>query len=150
MPNEICDHVFLRWDMRDNLVTVSPEDENRFCIKVRRAIEILQQADRKEEFREQFNLLLRVLARWLNDQHDIDKAFLTQRDGALAFVLVRKSSAYDEDFEDALSDLDFNVANDPDLNLIRMDAIALPNVSESAVGSFLDPNFRLEYVGHGN
>lgn len=141
--------VRLRWDMKDGLVVVTPQDEERFCIKVHRAIEILQKADRAEEFTRQFSLLLRLLAEWLKDRADIERAYLTHRDGALAFVVIRKSCQYDDDFEDVLSDLDYGIANDADLNLIKMDAIALPCVSDTAVSSFLDPGFTLEYVGHG-
>ncbi len=150
MTTAASDCVLLRWDMKDNLVTVTPEDESRFCIKVRRAIEILQQANRENDFRDQFTLLLRELAQWLNTQHNVTRAFLSQRDGVLAFVVVRDSLEYDDDLEDTVSDLDFKIATDPDLNLIRMDAIALPTVSDKAIGSFLDPNFSFEYIGHGN
>ena len=141
--------VQLRWDMKDGLVVVTPQDEDRFCIKVGRAIEILQQAGHAEEFKRQFNLLLRVLAEWLKDRDDIKRAYLTHRDGALAFVVIRESPQYDDDFEDALSDLDYEIANDADLDLIKIDAIALPCVSDTAVSSFLDPGFMLEYAGHG-
>ncbi|HUT10219.1 MAG TPA: hypothetical protein VMY42_06965 [Thermoguttaceae bacterium] len=139
--------VQLHWNM-DGLVTVTPEDEDRFSIKVSRVIEILQQAKRPDDFKQQFNLLLRILAGWLAGQPGVGEAFVTLRDGALAFVVVRNSCKYDEQFEDALSELDFDCANDPDLNLIRMDAIALPPASASALSSFLDPEFKIEYCGH--
>lgn len=136
--------VHLRWD-EGGLVTVHPEDESRFVVKIHRAIEILQQAGREEEFRDQFELLLQILAGWLKQRSDIARAFLTHRDGVLAFVVVRTSREYDDAFEDELSDLDFKIANDPDLKLIKMDAIALPPASEAAIGSFLDPEFSMEY-----
>ena len=150
MASVASDIVQLRWDTRDGLLTVTPEDEDRFSIKVGRAIELLQQANRAEEFQQQFTLLLRLLAQWLQDRSDTERAFLTQRDGALAFVVVRASSEYDDDFEDALSDLDFGIANDADLNLVTLDAIGLPLASDSAVSSFLDPTFTLEYIDHGD
>jgi len=137
--------VQLDWAMKDGLVIVTPRDQDRFIFIVRRAIEILQQAEQAEKFERQFNMLLRVLAEWLKDRTDIRRAFLTDRDGALAFVVVRNSCTYDDDFEDALSEIDFQIANDPDLDLIKMDAIALPSASESAVSAFLDPDFVLEY-----
>ena len=143
------DALRLHWDMRDQLLVIVPEDEDRFGIKVGRAIEILQEASRAEEFRSQFGLLLRILAEWLRQRTDIGRAYLTHRDGALAFVVIRKSSRYDGGFEDALSDLDYEIANDTDLNLIKMDAIGLPCVSDTAASSFLDPGFALEFAGHG-
>jgi hypothetical protein len=143
--------VQLHWDMRDGSVTVTPEDQDRFGIKVGRAIEILQQAARAEQFERQFHLLLRVLGEWISGrQGHIERAYITHRDGALAFVVVCTALEYDDDFEGALSDLDFRIANDPDLDLIKIDAIALPLVSESAATSFLDQDFVLEYIGHGD
>ncbi len=138
----------LDWRMENGLVTVTPMDQSRFVIKVRRAVEILQQADRAELFGRQFDVLLSSLAQWLQDRRDIAFAFLTQRDGALAFVVVRTDSKFDDQFEDALSDLDYQIANDPDLNLVKMDAIGLPFVSRDAVNSFLDDTFALEF-SHG-
>jgi hypothetical protein len=142
--------VQLDWVMKNGIVTVTPRDQDRFTIKVDRAIEILQQAARADKFKLQFNLLLRELGKWLNDRNDVSHAYLTQRDGALAFVVVRSSCEYDDDFEDNLSDFDYQIANDPDLDLIKMDAIALPNASIGAVFSFIDQDFVLEYVHHGN
>jgi hypothetical protein len=142
--------VQLDWAMKDGVITVTPKDQDRFCIKVHKAIEILQQASRAEEFTRQFNLLLRTLATWIKDRDDVDRAYLTHRDGALAFVVMRTSCVYDDAFEDALSEMDFQTANDADLNLIKMDAIGLPRASAEAVSSFLDQSFTLEYAGHGD
>jgi hypothetical protein len=141
----------LRWDMKEGLLIVTPEDQDRFVIKVRRAIELLKLAGRADEFQKQFGLLLRLLAQWLRERKKrVEKAFLTYRDGALSFVVVRSEAQYDDDFEDAVSDLDFGIARDADLDLIKMDAIALPPTSDTALQSFLDPGFTLEYVGCGN
>jgi hypothetical protein len=99
----------------------------------------------------QFNLLLRMLAEWLKSQQGaVSKAYLTDRDGALAFVVVRNSRDYDDDFEDVISELDFRIANDPDLGLIRMDVIALPYATEAAITSFVNPGFAFEYAGDGS
>lgn len=142
--------VQLDWGLKDGLVTVTPRDQDRFSIKIRRAIEILQQAAKADEFERQFNLLLRMLAEWLHTRNDVARAYITNRDGALAFVVVRASREYDDEFEDALSDLDFRLATDADLDLIKMDAIALPLASDCAVSSFLDDSFTLEYVDHAD
>ena len=139
----------LRWN-DEGVVIVTPEASDRFGVKLHRAIEVLQQADHADEFKRQFNLLLCVLAGWLKDRSDIDRAFLTHRDGVLAFVVVRASCEYDDDFEDALSSLDFRVANDADLDRIKMDAITLPPASDSAIRSFLAPGFVIEYIGNGD
>ncbi len=142
--------VRLDWAMKDGNVVVTPSDESRFLIKVRRAIDILQQAEKADRFGDQFKLLLRTLAEWINGRSGISKTLLTDRDGALAFIVVRDSCQYDDDFEDAISDLDYRIANDPDLDLIKMDVIALPLSSDAAVSSFVNPAFSFQYVGHGD
>lgn len=149
MSNALTNVVQLDWADEDGIVTVTPQNENRFNIKLRKAIEILQLADKMDQFRQQFKLLLDVLGRWLKDRRDVARAFVTVRDGGLAFVLVRDSSEYDEAFEDAVSDLDYRLANDVDLDLIELDAIALPGASDEAIASFLDPRFTLSYVPYG-
>ena len=146
-PSDAATVVRLRWDMIDGTVTVTPQDQDRFSIRVRHAIEMLRQGHHAEKFNGQFRLLLRLLAEWLKDRTDIEKAFLTHRDGSLSFVVVKVSCEYDDEFEDSLSDLDFGIANDTDLDLIKIDAIALPPTSETALRSFLDPEFTCEYVG---
>jgi hypothetical protein len=149
--NALAPVVQLDWVMKDGTVTVTPREQDRFVLKMRRAIEILQQAGEAERFHDQFNLLLRMLAEWLRSHQDaVAKAYLTDRDGALAFVVVRTSCEYDDDFEDVVSELDFRVANDPDLNLLKMDVIALPLATDAAITSFIDPGFVFEYVGNGN
>ena len=141
--------VQLDWSMEGGNVVITPRDQDRFIIKVQRAIEILQQANNVGNFQRQFNLLLRILGEWLRIRDDIAHAYITLRDGALAFVVVRSSCEYDDDFEDNLSNLDYQIANDPDLDLIKMDAIALPLASEDAIYSFIDQDFVLEYAHHG-
>lgn len=140
--------VRLAWSQEDGVVVVTPHDEDRFSIKVNRAIQALQHANEAERFRGQFGLLLRLLAEWLKDRDDVADAYLTLRDGRFSFVVVRKDARCDDDFEDPFSQLDQRLATDVDLSLIELDALSLPSVSEEARVSFLDPDFTLQYA-HG-
>ncbi len=134
----------LTWSETDHgSITVTPPDEDRFNIKLNRAIEFLQQANRVDQFKQQFNVLLKVLVTWVKGRQDVKNASLTLRDGGLSFVVVRSESRYDEQFEDELSELDFKIANDVDLDLIKLDVLGLPPASEEALQTFFDPNFRL-------
>jgi hypothetical protein len=142
--------VRLEWSLKDGDVVVTPCDQDRFILRRNRAIAILQQGAEVEKFGHQFNILLRTLAEWLKNRSEISKAYLTDRDGALAFVVVRKVCRYDDAFEDIISELDYRVANDPDLDLIKMDIIALPLASDNAISSFINPGFSFQYVGHGD
>lgn len=136
----------LDWYNEDEVVEVIPQDQQRFEVQKDRAIAILRMAQQSEQFGLQFQLLLGRLAEWLRTrQSKVDRAFVTYQDDALAFVVVRNTVPYDEDFEDALSDLDFDIANDADLELVKLKTLALPRVSEEAVRSFLDERLMLSY-----
>jgi len=137
--------VTLDWENENGNVTVTPADQDRFAIKMRKAIQILQVADKVDQFEQQFNLLLSELGRWLSERDGIEQSHVTLRDGAFAFVVVRSNAAYDEDFENDLSALDFRLANDVDLELISLFTVALPAASEASISSFLDPAFTLTY-----
>lgn len=134
-------------DQNDTIV-VTPRDRQRFEIQTDRAIRILQVAHEETLFHKQFHLLLNHLAGWIRDHRAaIRNAYLTLHDGAFAFIVVRTSPRHDADFEDSLSDLDLDIAGDPALNLVTLNAIALPPVSEAGLSSFVDPRFVLSYHG---
>ena len=145
MTTSVATTVTLDWENEDGNVTVTPADQDRFAIKMRRAIQILQVADKVDQFEQQFNLLLSELGRWLSERNDIERSHVTLRDGAFAFVVIRSDAAYDEEFEDDLSALDFRLANDVDLELVSLFTIGLPIASEASISSFLDPTFTLTY-----
>ena len=97
-------------------------------------------------FKDQFDLLVSHLAEWLRDRRsDIRDAYLTVCDTGLLFVVVRNSREYERDFEDSLTDLDIEIANDSAYDLIRMDVLALPDVSEDSVRSFLASGRTFKY-----
>ena len=78
-----------------------------------RAIAVLQLAAHAES---QLKLLLERLARWVRDNAAmIDTAYVTLRDAKLAFLVVSKTPECNDDLEDSISELDFHIANDPDL-----------------------------------
>ena len=135
----------LDWSDDHGQITVTPRDEDRFTIKMRRAIEVLQRAAKEDLFQKQFKVLLGILGQWALNRPDVKGSYITLRDGRLAFVVVRTESTYNEQFEDDLSELDISIANDVDLDLIELDAIGLPNVSAEALKSFLHPEFNLAY-----
>ena len=132
--------VQLDYTDQDGTVTVTPSDQDRFNIKITHAVEILKHAGDQKMFLMQFDFLIKRLIAWIRGQENIDQAFVTLRDGGLVFVVMCQSPQYDEDFEDALSDLDIDLANDDALTQIKIDVMSLPNVSEEAMGSFLGEN----------
>lgn len=140
----------LDWFEDNDVVRVTPRNQQRFEIQKDRAIEILQLASQAESFGRQFSLLLNHLAEWISERQEfIEAAILTLQDANLAFVVVRNSARYDEKFEDDMADLAFDVANDPDLDLVGIKTIALPLVPKVALQSFVDERLALSYGGRG-
>ena len=141
--------VELDWYADNDTVTVTPRDQKRFDIQKDLAIEVLQAEGQAGLFGKQLGLLLERLAFWIsNNLSSIGDAFLTVQDGSFSFVVIQKVPECDDDLQDSLASLNFAIANDPDLDLIELDTIALPPVSEHALTSFIDRKFAMKYV-HG-
>ena len=127
---------------------MTTEDEDRFAVRLNRAVEYLRVASRQQQFEDQFDLLLKRLDRWVRGEPRVARSFLTLRDEALLFVAVMDRLQCDPDFEDRLSALDLEIHADPDLDLIRMNTVAMPGVSRPVLDDgFLDPGFTLEHAG---
>jgi len=126
-------------------ILVVPEDQDRFVIKVNRLVSACRHEQQRERFEAQFRVLLDQIAKWLKNRDEVDSAYLTLRDGGLAFVAVTKHAEYNEQFDDALSELDLKIASDVDLDLISLNTISLPNVSRDSMSSFLDRSVVLEF-----
>lgn len=140
----------LTWKQRDGSLVVTPSDQDRFMVKIGKAIEILRLHQRAEQFSSQFNLLLKRLAQWLEERAGTwERAFLTAGESTLRFIVVRKQVRVDEETTDALSDLGVEIANDPDFDLIKLSTRALPLASNEALESFLDSSFTIEFNGDG-
>lgn len=134
----------LEWSEESDQLSVPHAVVDRYEIRKRRYARALQIAERLEEFDEQFSVLINALVRWMHKRSDIAGGYLTMRDGSFLFAVVRTACEYDEEFEDSLSDLDIKLANDGDLNLLKVDAIGLPPASDAALSSFLDPDNTLK------
>lgn len=127
-------------------VVVLTEKEERFAITVDEAIAACRASTNIREFKRQFNQLLQKLGHWIgNHQKKIRFAFLTVRDQGLLFLVVRKETKYDREFEDELTELDVAVAHDTSFDLIHLSVLALPNVEREACTAFLNPALALEH-----
>ena len=91
------------------------------------------------------------LCRWSQDRAaDVESAYITVRDGGLLFLVVRRETEYERDFEDALTDLDTEIACDEEFDLIRLSVLALPHCPMEAMQSFLgDDNVTLGFQVDG-
>lgn len=141
--------VQLDWAKRDGVIVVTPRDQDRFTIRIESAIETLVINEGANRFRKQMDLLFRNLANWLSARPDVMKAYVTIRDGELAFVVMHNSSTYDETFEDELSNLDIELANDPDLREVEINVFSLPPVSDEVLDSFLHSEVQFAFESEG-
>lgn len=128
-------------------VIVMPKDEDNFATTVDAVVKICAEAHKAPaSFIRQLRRLLSLLANWVAaHRNDVYKAFLTVRDQGFLFLVVRKGSEYDSEFEDALTDLDLSIARDENFNLIHLSVLALPKVSREACQSFLVSQFIVEF-----
>lgn len=135
----------------DRKVFVEPEDQDRYMQTVAQVLNALHDAQDKNKAIEQFGVLKDRLGSWVQERKDkIEQAFLTFRDSDLLFLIIRREVGYDTEFEDELSDLELEIANNEELDQIEIEALALPRVEPGVAESFLSSLFRLEYTGIEN
>ena len=59
------------------------------------------------------------------------------RDAGLLFLVVLKEKPFNQKIEDSLTELDIAIAQDDDLDLIKLSVLALPKASKDSIESFL-------------
>lgn len=128
-------------------VTVTPENEDRFVMTIQDATLACQIGQNRKAFRSQFKELMDKLADWLREHRkSVHKSFLTAGSGgSLLFLVIRSRKKFDRPLTEALALLDASIARDKNLDLIRLEALALPRLSEEDATSFLLPGGVLEY-----
>ena len=136
----------LEYKQKGRQVYVEPVDENRFMVSVETAIRACQKLELEEQFTRQFAYLREILAGWLvAHRRKVKHAYLTIADAGLLFLVVTKSAQYDGPLEGELTSLDLDIAQNPQLDLIAMEVLALPKSSPANFESFLAPEMTLEY-----
>lgn len=131
-------------------VVVTLPDQHVMVMAVGHAVEACRAFQNQLAFRDQFQSLIHRLGTWIFDhQENLDKAYITSRDAGLLFLVVRKDTQYCDAFEDELTDLDLEVANDPDYDLIRLEVIALPAAPDESILSFLAHGKTLQFTHDG-
>ena len=145
-PSDQISAVEIDWYDRAETIKVCPRSQKRFEVHKDRAIKILQLATNADS---QIQLLIDKLGEWVRDNFDeyLSQAYLTLRDSRFAFLAISRLPECNDDLEDSLSDLDLSIANDPDLDLIRMNTLVLPPASDESLNSFFDQRFLLVFGG---
>ena len=125
-------------------VLVETEDGDRFLTTVAEVASVLRIVDPKEilKFQREYADLSKKLSEWLKTHRSVAKtAYLTARDHGLIFIVIPKKPKYDREFEDFLSDLDLEIANDPRFPTIRLSVMQLPTNNPDGLGCFIS-NFQ--------
>jgi hypothetical protein len=120
-------------------VQIETEDEDRFLVTVGEAIRACKAFDKFADFHRQIRRVVAILSVWIeNHKSQIAEAYLAVRDVGLLFLIVQNAKAFDQELEDSLTDLDVAIAQDAELNLIKLSVLALPRASEESIHSFLN------------
>ena len=142
--------VELHFEDREGRVRIVPANRDLMTIPVAMAIEACRAFNQQIVFKDQFDMLVDCLGRWINGHREqIGDAYLTIRDAGLLFLVVHRATSYDDAFESALTDLDLEIANDDDYGLINLSVLGLPSVDEQSVHTFLSNKMALRYQVHG-
>lgn len=141
--------VRLHWqDDRDVLIRM--EDNDLFTMHVSEAIEACRAYQSQEDFKDQFQELLRNLAEWVRQRTTkLQRALLTVRDTGVLFLIVQRGCPLDEELSNELTDLDLHIANATDFSLIRLDVMLLPEVSNEGVLCFQGQQPAVEFPVDG-
>ena len=128
-------------------VRITPEDNDLMILSVREAINACRAFADQIRFKSQFDGLLARIGVWVRARSEkISSAFITTRDAGLLLLIVMKSKAYDCDFESDITDLDIQIANEPDFGMIDLSVLAIPNCPLESVNSFLSKKLQLRYA----
>lgn len=137
----------LHYQNKDGQVRVIPPDRDELVMSVETAVKACGAYTNQIRFNDQFEMLLQYLGDWIQQHSNVIRdACLTVRDSGLLFVVVTREPEYNEKFEDELSELDIAIANDNDYNLIVLNVLALPDVSETTLSGFLCDRMKIKYV----
>jgi hypothetical protein len=146
VSSELTNVVEIDWFDVNDQVVVTPRSQLRFSIQKDRAIEALRIAKDSERFSLQFDLLLDKLGRWFKERTDhVRTGIVTLQDASLVLVVVQVNDEYNEQLQDNLAELDHAIAQDTDLDLIRLRTVILPPVDNDSLASFVDSRMVLQY-----
>jgi hypothetical protein len=130
-------------------VMIHTKDGDCFGLPFDDLVNACQSSTQFTAFCRQVGTLLDRLAGWLEERRsEVEAAYVGLEPEGAIFVVVRKAKAFDPAFEDALSILDLQVAQDSDFHLIKLRVLALPRSSKETVASFLQLERAFRYAGN--
>lgn len=137
--------VVIDWFAEEDTVRVVSRDKSRFEVQKDYAITVLRVAnDHQGRFSKQFQLFMEQVQTWLNAHHgEVRRCMLTVRDSRMLLIAVPQNAHCNDGLEDALSEFDLRIFQDPSLDLIRVNTMVIPEVSNDALQSFVDAGVML-------
>lgn len=91
-----------------------------------------------KEFARQWDDLKEILDEWWEKNQGLAKAaWVADKGEEHLFLVVMKGTRMNPELEESLSDLDIRIAQDENLNLIHLDAMAVPDFGQNSVQAFL-------------
>jgi hypothetical protein len=121
-------------------VSVSRLDGDRFVLSMQEAVDACGAFSKRKELGRQFDDLLSRIAQWLHPRvARIESAHLAIRDGRLVLVVMQRAEPFDRQLCEELVEFDLELANDPGLDLIKLDVLTIPHVPLDAASAFVAP-----------
>lgn len=130
-----------------NQVVVVPPNKDKFCLPIQQAIKACQATDNSYRCGQQFEALLERLSTWLTERKSrISSAAVTIRQSDILFYVVQKDVGRDSELADDLTSLDLEIANSIDYDLIELNVMSVPFVSEDSSSAFLSSGQVFHYA----
>ncbi|MBX9677205.1 MAG: hypothetical protein K2X38_00490 [Gemmataceae bacterium] len=128
----------LRYTDKNQQLVIDDETAGKLVTTVAAAIDACKASGKEDEFWRQFTEMRELLTNWLVDHQElIADAYITVRDSAILFLALQQSPSFNQELEDSLTELDLAIAHNPDLDLIRLNVLAIPKTSQASVESLL-------------
>lgn len=113
-------------------------DGDRFVTTAQEAINFLSLAGRAVAFQQQLKELLNRIYQWADDRKQkIAAAYIVFGGDGITVVVVQRGVRFDFAFEEELTDLDIEVANNEAFQLLPFSTLLVPKVSDTVLKSFL-------------
>jgi len=111
---------------------------DRFVTTAQQAINYLSLAGRAVAFQQQLKELLNRIYQWVDDRKQkIAAAYIVSGGDGITLVVVQRVVSFDFAFEEELTELDIEVANNEAFQLIPFNTLLIPNVGDTVLKSFL-------------
>ncbi len=133
-------HLIIRFHDTEQKVLIETDDGDRFLTTAAEIASVLGivKAENIMKFHGEWMELNQRLGEWIKEhQASIKSAYLAPRDRCLLFIVVPIDPRYRDDFEDQLSDLDIEIANNPAFSTIHLSVMSLPTDAPAGLDCFI-------------